>query len=128
MRKQPKDIDYLCKKNGMHELSIAISIVETVGEQLKEHDAKEAAEVELEIGSMSGVVIEALQFALEEAVKSSMMQHARITIREIPARMRCLACTHEFEPVDVITPCPACGHLYADLIAGGDMKIMSIKF
>jgi hydrogenase nickel incorporation protein HypA/HybF len=112
----------------MHELSIALSIVETVGEQLKEHGAKEAAEVELEIGSMSGVVIEALEFALEEAVKLSMMQHARITIREIPASMRCLACAHEFEPVDIITPCPACGHLYSDLIAGGEMKIKSIRF
>ncbi len=112
----------------MHELSIAMNIVEIVEENAAVANCKTVSEIDLEIGSMSGVVIEALQFALEEAVKSSIMETARINIIEITARVKCIACAHEFEPEDIITPCPACGHPYSDDIQGREMKIRRIVF
>jgi hydrogenase nickel incorporation protein HypA/HybF len=112
----------------MHELSIAMNIVEIVEEHAGGVDGKEVSEVELEIGKSSGVVIEALQFALEEAVKSSVMAGANIRIKEIPSLCRCVACSHEFEPEDIITPCPRCGHVYSDIIEGQEMKIKAIRF
>ena len=116
------------KAEKMHELSIAMNIVEIVEENAAAANCKAVSEIDLEIGSMSGVVIEALQFALEEAVKSSIMESARINIHEISARMKCIACAHEFEPEDIITPCPACGHPYSDDIQGREMKIRRIIF
>ncbi len=112
----------------MHELSIAMNIVEIVEEHCGGPEGKSVAEVELDIGGNSGVIVEALQFALEEAVKSSVMKSAKIIINEIPAICKCLSCAHEFEPEDIITPCPKCGHLYADDIQGREMKIKAIRF
>lgn len=112
----------------MHELSIAVSIVEIVEEQTEAPAGIQVSEVELDIGAMSGVVIEALQFALDEAIKSSIMESAKITINKIPGKLKCLACSHEFEPEDFITPCPKCGHLYSDVISGKEMKIKKIKY
>lgn len=112
----------------MHELSIAMNIVEIVEEKLASIEIKQASELELDIGTSSGVIVEALRFALEEAVKSSVLENARIIINEIPSRSQCLSCRHEFIPEDIITPCPKCGHLYADVISGKEMTIKTIKY
>lgn len=112
----------------MHELSIAMNIVEIVEDHAGGPDGGAVTEVELDIGQNSGVVLEALQFALEEAVKSSVMASARIKINDIPAICKCLSCAHEFVPEDIITPCPKCGHLYSDDIQGREMKIRRIIF
>lgn len=111
----------------MHELSIALSIVEIVEEHARGMESP-VSEVELEIGSMSGVVIEALQFALEEAVKGSAMEQAAIKITEVQAIMKCESCGHEFTPTDVIEPCPECGYPYSDVIRGMEMKVKRIVF
>jgi len=112
----------------MHELSIAMNIVEIVEEHSGGPDGRSISAVELDIGDNSGVVIEALQFALEEAIKSSVMANAEIRINSIPAICKCLSCKHEFVPDDIITPCPECGHVYADVIQGKEMKIRKIIY
>lgn len=111
----------------MHELSIALNIVEIIEENAKAENLDRISEIELEVGSSSGVVVEALKFALEEAVKSTVMEHAKIVFHEIPSILRCDSCNHEFEPEDIFTPCPKCGHLYSDVIQGEEMKIRKIK-
>lgn len=112
----------------MHELSIAMNIVEIIEEHSSGMDNGKVSAVELDIGDQSGVIIEALQFALEEAVKSSIMENAEIMINRIPAICKCLSCGNEFTPEDIIAPCPDCGHLYADVIQGREMKIRKIVF
>ena len=49
----------------MHELSIARSIVELVEEQADNRGASVVEELELEIGHLSGVEIQTLEFALD---------------------------------------------------------------
>lgn len=112
----------------MHELSIAMSIVDIVEEQEGIPEGTKVTELQIDIGAMSGVVIEALEFALEEAVKSSILDTAKIIINEIPAILKCISCQHEFEPEDIITLCPECGHLYSDVISGKEMTIKRIRY
>jgi len=104
-----------------------MNIVEIVEENATK-EGRIVSDVELDIGANSGVVIEALQFALDEAIKSSCMESADIVINYIPAICKCLACSNEFEPDDIITPCPKCGHVYSDVIQGKEMKIKKITF
>ena len=54
----------------MHELSIARSIVELVEEQADNRGASVVEELELEIGHLSGVEIQTLEFALDSAIKA----------------------------------------------------------
>lgn len=112
----------------MHELSIAISVVEIVEEEAAKENCSTVSEVELDIGAQSGVIIEALEFALAEAVKAGIMEGSKIIINNIPAICRCAACGHEFEPDDIFTPCPECGHPFSDAIQGKEMKIKRIVF
>ena len=61
----------------MHELSIARSIVELVEEQADNRGASVVEELELEIGHLSGVEIQTLEFALDSAIKGSKLEKAR---------------------------------------------------
>ena len=58
----------------MHELSIAISIVESAEEAARTNQATMISKVEVEIGSMAGVETEALLFAWDAAVQGTMAQ------------------------------------------------------
>ncbi|MCK5838453.1 MAG: hydrogenase maturation nickel metallochaperone HypA [Bacteroidales bacterium] len=110
----------------MHELSIAMNILEIVDEEVKKAEASVVRELELDIGQLSGVVIEALEFALTEAVKDSVLEKARIIIHEIPATVKCNECQHEFGVDDLYTPCPSCHSFDTKIIKGGELRIRSL--
>ena len=110
----------------MHELSIAMNIVEIVDEEVKKAEASVVRELELDIGRLSGVVIEALEFALTEAVKDSVLEKARITINDIPATAKCNECQFEFAVEDLYTPCPSCHSFDTEIISGGELRIRSL--
>lgn len=110
----------------MHELSIAQSIVEIVEEEAKKQNTNSVSELTLEIGTMSGIVIEAIEFAMTEAVRNTVLQNATLKIEEISAIAQCDKCKHEFEIFDLYSPCPKCNHLYSDIIKGKELKIKSI--
>ena len=70
----------------MHELSIAISIVDTCTEEARKAGGNSVSSVELEIGKLSGVVPEALEFSWDVAIKDSMLEKAELKINQINAR------------------------------------------
>ena len=55
----------------MHELSIAMSIVDIAAEYAARDNAKCVTEIEIEVGTLAGVVIDALDFAMEAAIKNT---------------------------------------------------------
>ena len=111
----------------MHEFSIALNIVDIASKTAKEANAGKINEVEIEIGILSGVVMEALRFALESAVKDTIMENADIIINEIKAKALCNECNNEFEPDGYIAQCPACGSFNYDIIHGRELRVKSIN-
>lgn len=111
----------------MHELSIAMNIVEIAVENAVREQASRITSIELEIGAQSGVVIEALEFAMQSAVKGTMLENAEVTISLIPAVGKCTACGHEFEPDELFSPCPECGNPFSNMIKGKELKVKSLK-
>lgn len=110
----------------MHELSIAQSIVELAEKQAKSYQASEIEELELEIGSLAGVELQTLQFALESVVKGTMLDKARIIRRDIMGEGRCGDCEKMF-PVDAMfSPCPHCGSYCVKITKGKELRIKSI--
>ena len=61
----------------MHELSIARSIVQLSEQQAREHHSSQIEEVELEIGRLAGVELQTLEFAMESAVKGTLLEKAK---------------------------------------------------
>jgi len=111
----------------MHELSIAMSIVEIAEENAKNANTSVISEIELDIGSQSGVVIEALEFAMQSAVIGTMLEYAEVKINVIPAKAICVNCQNEFYVNEIFSPCPECGNPFCDVFQGKELKVKSLK-
>ena len=111
----------------MHELSIAMSIVEIAEENAKNANTSVINEIELDIGSQSGVVLEALEFAMQSAVQGTMLENADVKINSIPAKAVCVQCQHEFYIEDLFEPCPECGNPFCEITQGKELKVKSLK-
>ena len=110
----------------MHELSIAMNIVEIAEEQTLSAGGHKVSHMELEVGQLSGVVYDALDFAMEEAIKDSVLESAKIDIIKTAGRARCLQCHTEFELEEVFTPCPACASFENEIISGEELKVLRL--
>ena len=73
----------------MHELSIARSIVELVEEQADNRGASVVEELELEIGHLSGVEIQTLEFALDSAIKGSKLENKAFIGKMVSQSLHC---------------------------------------
>ncbi|MBT3302927.1 MAG: hydrogenase maturation nickel metallochaperone HypA [Bacteroidetes bacterium] len=110
----------------MHELSIAMNIVEIAEEEAQKAGSTKIKKIELAVGKLSGVVYEALDFALKEAVKNSMLEEAEILIHEIEGESKCLKCYHIFATENIFDICPKCNHTQCETIQGKELKINSL--
>lgn len=110
----------------MHEMSIAQSIVELAEQQARDHHSEGIEEVELEIGRLSGVELQTLDFALESAVKGSMLEHASIVHRIIDGEGQCTECETVFPQEALYAACPRCGSYLVKIIKGKELRIKTI--
>jgi hydrogenase nickel incorporation protein HypA/HybF len=111
----------------MHELSIVMSIIEIAEDNAKRENASMITEIELEIGKQAGVVMEALEFAIESAKVGTMLEKAAWVVHDIPALARCTSCGHEFETGALCSPCPECGNPFSDIFQGRELRVKSLK-
>jgi len=110
----------------MHELSIALSIVDLAEEQARSHNATEIEELELEIGTLAGVELHTLTFALESSVKGTMLENAQIVRHDIKGEGRCGDCDTIFKMEALFEACPKCGSYCINIIKGKEMRIKSL--
>jgi hydrogenase nickel incorporation protein HypA/HybF len=110
----------------MHELSIAMSIVDICTEEVHKAGASKVTQVDLEIGSLSGVETEALEFSWDVAVNDSLVQGARLVIHKMEATARCKSCHSEFNIDNFFSPCPTCGAFGFDILRGKELQIKAI--
>ena len=109
----------------MHELSIAQSIVELAEREALNHRAVSIEELELEIGDLAGIDWLALEFAMESAIKGSLLENARIIRRRIAGEGRCGDCENQFPAENLLTACPFCGSYVVKIIKGKELRIKS---
>lgn len=93
----------------MHEMTLAINVVEEVERCLEEFDpAARVMTVTLEVGGLRAVVPEALSFCFEIASSGTRADGARLIIEEIPVEVRCDRCERQWVVSDVEFQCPTC--------------------
>ncbi len=113
----------------MHELSIAVQIVESLEEELAaaQPDAT-VASVKVTIGAMSGVVPEALTFCWDAATDESRLAGSRLEIEFVAASVWCAHCEAE-RTLTGIAPmlCPVCARPTPDVRSGRELEITSVE-
>ena len=111
----------------MHELSIAINIIDIASEQAKKNNLSVIDEIEIEVGTLSGVEIDALKFALEIATKNTIIENSKTTITEIIGQARCMTCLKEFVIDRFFTQCPECEQFNFEIIKGQELRVKSMS-
>jgi len=110
----------------MHELSIAISIVDLAIDQATRASARRVSEVELDIGELSGIEYEALEFSLGIAAKDTMLEETQFRINRVEAVAECPGCGHLYTPDGAFSQCPECQKAGNRLIRGAELQIKSL--
>ncbi|HZZ78612.1 MAG TPA: hydrogenase maturation nickel metallochaperone HypA [Gemmataceae bacterium] len=109
----------------MHELSLAMSILDIVAEESARRGGVSVRAVHLKLGPLAGVAPEALTSAFDLARESSDVE---LVIREVPVRIRCPRCAEERGIVSLQEFCCAeCGAASAEVTQGREMEIVALE-
>lgn len=110
----------------MHELSIAMSIIEISEKNAIENNATKISSLTLQVGKLSGIVMEALETAMISAKKNTMLHDAQINYDLILGKSKCEECGNEFDTEDIYTLCPKCNSFKTTIIQGKELHLASI--
>jgi hydrogenase nickel incorporation protein HypA/HybF len=112
----------------MHELSIAISMIDQIVEESESRGGLAVEAVHLKLGIFSGVDKEALLFAYELACEGSPLQGSRLVIETIPLVIFCDACQKDRTPSSVYElSCPECGTPGQRIVTGREIEVASLE-
>ena len=112
----------------MHELSVALSIIEGATEEARKHDGASVEAVHLRLGAMSGVVKDALLFSWEIACQGTELENSRLEIEEIPVGVFCENCGENktLEAINNIV-CPICETPATEIVSGKDLLVTALE-
>lgn len=108
----------------MHEMSLTQGIIEIC----EEHAAhKKVLSLEVEIGELSGVVAEALEFCFDACSRGTRLEHAKLHISKTPGSGYCHNCKAETAMPTLFDPCSRCGGYQVTITSGKEMRVLSIE-
>jgi len=110
----------------MHEMSIAVQLVDQVVELARRHQATRVEEIEVAAGVMRQVVPEALEFAFSFASEGTLAAGARLHVVEEELLAVCNDCGCKFVPRIDNFLCVRCERANVRLIAGNDIILKSV--
>lgn len=114
--------------NSMHELSIALSIIEIATEELQRRGGRGVKTVYLQLGPLAGVVPEALTSAFELAREETPLANSRLVYEAVPLRVFCQTCQREQTlSGDQDLRCPACETPCGEIISGRELEIAAME-
>lgn len=93
----------------------------------KSAGASRVLKLHLRIGSLSGVVPEAMQFAFDVVCRDTMAAGASLEIEAVPAACWCNECQSEFACTDFFNECPRCHNISGDLRRGRELEITTVE-
>jgi hydrogenase nickel incorporation protein HypA/HybF len=112
----------------MHELSIAMSIIDLAREEAELRGAPGVDVVHLKLGPLSGIVKEALLFSYEIACRQTPLEGSKLLIEEVPIIANCPAC-HERRHVQSIQSicCAECGTPTPEILEGRELMVTALE-
>ena len=111
----------------MHELSIALSLLDLAEEEAARHEGRVAA-IHLRLGPLSGVVREALISAYELAREGTAMAGADLIVEEVPVVVVCPECAVERKPASpFFLVCPDCGTPTPEVVSGQELEVIALE-
>jgi hydrogenase nickel incorporation protein HypA/HybF len=112
----------------MHELSIAMSMIDIAREEAAARGDGRVIALHLRLGPLSGVVKDALLFSYEVAAAGTELETSRLVIEEVPVIVFCQSCNQQrtIETIQLLC-CSVCGELTPEVISGRELQIVAME-
>jgi hydrogenase nickel incorporation protein HypA/HybF len=111
----------------MHELSIALSLVDLAQEEARKLGGRVCA-LHLKIGALAGVVPDALLASYEMASADTPLEGSRLVIENVPVVVYCPECRAERELSSVQAFCCAeCGTPTPQIERGRELELVALE-
>ncbi|HMA99730.1 MAG TPA: hydrogenase maturation nickel metallochaperone HypA [Spirochaetota bacterium] len=108
-------------------MSIAAEITKRIKQEAKHNQASAVYRVHLTIGALSGIVKEALEFALQACSEDKLFKHTEWLITTEAARVYCAQCQTTTTPDPPLIYCTKCLSTDVTVTSGKTMIIDSIE-
>lgn len=108
----------------MHEMSITQSVVEICEANAA---GRKVTEVVLEIGALSGVVPESVEFCFEACTRGTLLDGATLKIEVVDGRGSCPSCGKVSPMPTLFDPCRECGAFGLSLVAGDELRVKELE-
>jgi hydrogenase nickel incorporation protein HypA/HybF len=112
----------------MHELSIALSMIEGVTQEVERRGGVHVEAIHLKLGPLSGVDKDALSFAFELAREGTCVESARLVVEDIAVVVYCPTCCSE-QTLQAIQSfcCPVCDTPTPQIVRGRELEIFALE-
>jgi hydrogenase nickel incorporation protein HypA/HybF len=107
----------------MHEMSLAGGVLRVVEDAAAREHFTRVKRLTLEAGTLAGVEVRALRFALEAMTPGTVLDGATIEIHEPPGRAWCMRCGETVEIASRADACPRCGTWQLTPTGGTELKV-----
>jgi hydrogenase nickel incorporation protein HypA/HybF len=111
----------------MHELAICRSLLKSVEETARTHEASSVVSVSLSIGPLSGVEAPLLERAWSIARAGTVANEASLLITVSKIRVKCSQCGHEGPATVNSLICENCDDWRVRLVSGDEMMLVSLE-
>jgi len=108
----------------MHEMAITQGIIDICE---KNAGGRRVLSVDVEIGELSSVVPDAVEFCFEACSQGTLLEGARLAIRRIPGQGHCQECGADFALSSLYDACSSCGEYRVTITEGEEMRVREIE-
>jgi hydrogenase nickel incorporation protein HypA/HybF len=113
----------------VHEVGIAQNLLEQVEKRLTQvAEPINALRIHVSLGKLAGVSAEALKSGFEVVKKESRLPFAELEIEEVPIKLSCSHCQHQFEAERLEETCSVCGKGVLRAISGKELQVDSLEY
>ncbi len=111
----------------MHELSVALSMIDEITEQMERQNGGRVEIVHLRIGVLSGVDGEALRFAYEMAAEGTVLEGSHLQIESVPLLVHCPQCGEDHRPELHEVLCRRCITPAQEILEGRELEVRALE-
>ena len=112
----------------MHELSIALELVELATAEARRLGTVRVVALHLRAGPLCGVVPDALRFSFDVAAAGTAIEGARLEIEPEAVVVWCAACAESRTLADIHhRRCPVCDRPTPDLLSGDGLELTALE-
>ncbi len=111
----------------MHEMSLSEGVLQLIEQNARSQGFSRVMGVQLEIGELAGVDLEAMRFSFDAVTRGTLADDAKLDILSAPGEAWCMPCGHSVRIARRIDPCPDCGSHQLQVTGGNEMLLKSLE-